>query len=123
MGLLRTIFTFVATLAGIVSLVSAQTPGACSGSCQVHDPAVCKRSDGTYFRFSTGNKIQIATASSLAGPWTIQGSALPSGSIINLSGNQDLWAPDCTLYSGTYYLFYAVSTFGSQNSAIGVATR
>lgn len=31
-------------------------------------------------------------------------------------------APDVNLIGSTYYLYYAVSTFGSQNSAIGYAT-
>lgn len=31
-------------------------------------------------------------------------------------------APDVSLYDGTYYMYYAVSTVGSQNSDIGVAT-
>lgn len=31
-------------------------------------------------------------------------------------------APDCFLFDGTYYLYYAVSASGSQNSDIGVAT-
>jgi len=98
-------------------------PGACSGSCVVHDPAVFQRtSDGTFFRFSTGNEIQIATASAITGPWTIQGSAIPAGSSIDLAGNTDLWAPDVNMVGSTYYLYYAVSAFGSQDSAIGVAT-
>ena len=105
-----------------VSVSAYANPGPCSGSCNVHDPAVIRRSDGTYFRFSTGNRIQIATAGSLAGPWTFEGSALPNGSIINLAGNKDLWGPDVSLVVDTYYLYYSVSEFGSQLSAIGVAT-
>lgn len=98
-------------------------PGACTGACNVHDPAIIRRvSDGTYFRFSTGNRIQIATAPDISGPWSIRGSALPSGSSIALPGNADLWAPDIALIGGVYYLYYSVSTFGVQNSAIGVAT-
>lgn len=81
-----------------------------------------RTSDGTYFRFSTGNKIQIATASSISGPWTIRGSVVPNSSIINLPGRDDLWAPDVAKVGDVYYLYYSVSTFGSQNSAIGYAT-
>ena len=105
-----------------VSVAAYANPGPCSGSCNVHDPAMTRRSDGTYFRFSTGNCIQIATARSLAGPWTIEGSALPDGSTIDLVGNQDLWGPDISLIGDTYFLYYSVSVFGSQLSAIGVAT-
>lgn len=63
--------------------------GGCEG--QVHDPSVILRGDGTYFRFSTLDGINIATADSINGPWSYQGSALPNGSIINLPGNKDLW--------------------------------
>ncbi|KAJ5692775.1 CAZyme family GH43 [Penicillium macrosclerotiorum] len=98
-------------------------PGSCSGACNVHDPALIQRSsDSTYFRFSTGNKISYASASSIAGPWTTIGSVLPDGSSIDLDGNDDLWAPDVHIVDDLYYLYYSVSTFGSQSSAIGLAT-
>ena len=121
LSLLPTLFT---VLGAAVSAVAAYgAPGACSGACNVHDPAVIRRtSDGKYYRFSTGNKITIATAANLQGPWSNVGSALPSGSKINLGGNQDLWAPDISKVGDNYYLYYSVSTFGSQNSAIGLAT-
>ncbi|KAG0127052.1 glycosyl hydrolase [Tuber indicum] len=120
MVLLKLIILLVAFVS---TAISFGNPGACSSACNVHDPAVIRRdSDGKYFRFSTGNKIQIATSSSLSGPWTIKGSAISMGSKINLAGNQDLWAPDVTKVGDTYYLYYSVSTFGSQESAIGVAT-
>ncbi|KAI8626027.1 glycoside hydrolase family 43 protein [Xylariaceae sp. FL1651] len=98
-------------------------PKSCTGTCtNAHDPAIIRRSDGTYFRFSTGGKIAVHTAPAITGPWTYKGAALPSGSSIALAGNQDLWAPDISLVGSTYYLYYAVSTFGVQDSAIGVAT-
>jgi len=105
-------------------LVSAYSnPGACSGACNTHDPSLIQRtSDGTWFLFSTGGGIGISTASSISGSFTSVGEVLSSGSKIDLTGNTDLWAPDVHYVSGTYYLYYAVSTFGSQSSAIGVAT-
>jgi arabinan endo-1,5-alpha-L-arabinosidase len=105
----------------VLPLVQAYSnPGACSGACWAHDPAVIERSDGTYFKFNTGDGIEIATASSLSGPWTLVGYVLPDGSSINSA--TDLWAPDVTLVDGVYHLYYAVSTFGSQTSSIGLAT-
>lgn len=77
-------------LLGVVS--GYANPGACSGTCtNTHDPSIIRRSDGTYFRFSTGGKIAVHTAPDITGPWTYKGAALPSGSKINLAGNQDLW--------------------------------
>lgn len=68
------------------------SPGACSGDCWAHDPAMIKRAaDGTYFRFNTGGGVRIYKASSIAGSWTYEGDALPAGSSIDLSGNTDLW--------------------------------
>ncbi|KAI1097787.1 glycoside hydrolase family 43 protein [Jackrogersella minutella] len=112
---------------GFLSLLSPvfgySNPEACSGTCtNTHDPSIIRRSDGTYFRFSTGGKIAVHTAPDISGPWTYKGAALPSGSIIDLDGNQDLWAPDVSLVGSTYYLYYSVSAFGVQDSAIGVAT-
>ena len=40
----------------------------------------------------------------------------------DLAGRDDIWAPDVSFHNGQYYAYYAVSTFGSQNSAIGLAT-
>ena len=46
--------------------------------------------------------------------WTT--SAVPG-----FTGN--FWAPDISYFNGLYHLYYAVSTFGSQVSAIGLATN
>ncbi|KAH7140119.1 endo-alpha-1,5-arabinanase [Dactylonectria estremocensis] len=98
-------------------------PGSCSGACWSHDPSVIRRtSDGVYFRFETGSLIGIWKASALTGPWVYQGAAIPKGSIINLTGKDDLWAPDVQKVGDQYIMYYTVSSFGSQNSAIGYAT-
>lgn len=87
---LRGLATPIALFAALVQ--GYANPGSCSGACNVHDPSLIQRtSDGKYFRFSTGNKISYASASSIKGPWTTIGSMLPSGSSINLAGNTDLW--------------------------------
>ncbi|ETM38013.1 hypothetical protein L914_15566 [Phytophthora nicotianae] len=97
-------------------------PGACSGICtNTHDPSIIQSANGTYYRFSTGNKIAVHTAPDISGPWKYQGAALPEGSSIDLKGNDDLWAPDVQKVGDYYYLYYSVSSFGTQNSAIGVA--
>jgi len=113
-----------AFLIATASLVQGYAdPGACSGACWAHDPSVIQRSsDNLYFKFNTGSGVEIATASSLSGPWTIQGYALPSGSKIDLTGNTDLWAPDVHKVGDLYYMYYAISSFGTQDSAIGLAT-
>ncbi|KAI1395392.1 glycoside hydrolase family 43 protein [Hypoxylon fuscum] len=111
-------------LASLASVVRAQypDPGACSGECFTHDPAVVKRYDGKYFRFSTLDLIGISTADDLSGPWTRSGSVIQGASVINMAGNDVLWAPDVVYIRGIYYCFYSVSVSSSQTSAIGYAT-
>lgn len=117
-------FTFVSLLnLPLAVLADYASPGACSGNCYAHDPSLIRRSsDGTYFRFNTGGGVQIYKADSLDGEWTYEGDALPGGSTIDLAGNTDLWAPDVHLIGDTYVMYYAISTFGTPNSAIGYAT-
>ena len=124
MRLSNTVSVGLATMASAPAVSAYAAPGACSGVCNnAHDPSIIRRqSDGTYFRFSTGNKIAIHTATSLSGPWTYKCAMLPSGSSIPLNGNQDLWAPDVLQVGNTYYVSYTVSAFGGQDSAIGLAT-
>ncbi|KAI4258028.1 MAG: hypothetical protein L6R42_005340 [Xanthoria sp. 1 TBL-2021] len=111
----------LSVLSGIANGYS--DPLSCSGICtNAHDPSLVRRDDGIYFRFSTGGKVAVHTAPSIQGPWTYNGAALPNGSKINKTGNQDLWAPDVAKVESTYYLYYSVGSFGSQDSAIGVAT-
>ncbi|MCJ1415700.1 hypothetical protein MMC32_002032 [Xylographa parallela] len=112
-------FCFVAATAQ----VQCPNPQPCSGACgSVHDPAIVKKGKDSYYRFSTFGGISIATAPDLKGPWTVQGDALPGGSMIDLPGNTNIWAPDVHHIGNLYYMYYAVSTGGSQNSAIGVAS-
>ena len=90
-----------------------------------HDPSFVKRqSDGIWFRFCTDG-IRYFSSPDVGGPWTYVGSVLPSGSQIQIYSPQpqsDLWAPDVSYHNGTYYVYYAVSQIGDQNSDIGVAT-
>ncbi|KAL2071379.1 hypothetical protein VTL71DRAFT_12614 [Oculimacula yallundae] len=135
-------FQFFLALLSLLSLpliTAYSNPNTCSGACWAHDPAIIQRSsDGKYYKFNTGGNIEIATASNLAGPWTLKGFVLNGGSVIDNPGRKDAWAPDVTLVNGIYHLYYSVSTFGSQvsptfffvlsmffydlNSAIGLAT-
>jgi len=98
-------------------------PEPCIGACSsVHDPALARRSDGTWLRFSTLGNIAIASAPTLTGPWTSQGAMLPQGSSIKLLDDQELWAPDVFFANNQFYAYYSVSKSGYQGSEVGVAT-
>jgi arabinan endo-1,5-alpha-L-arabinosidase len=91
-----------------------------------HDPVLIKEAD-TYYLFHTGNRVQVKTSPNLVN-WSNAGSALsavPSWHASAVPDNKsgDLWAPDISHRNGTYWLYYSVSSFGEQVSAIGLATR
>ncbi|KAJ7242826.1 glycoside hydrolase family 43 protein [Mycena haematopus] len=97
-------------------------PGVVTGNVNpVADPTMCKSSSGEYFVFSTAPGIEIRTSPDRTA-WTLIGLVWPDGASwtdkYTLTTNGNLWAPDCTVIDGTFYLYYAASSFGSQNSAI-----
>lgn len=66
-------------------------PEPCHGSCSgIHDPDIVY-AEGTYWRFSTGGNIAIASAPSLSGPWKYLGALLHNGTKIFLRKDQDIW--------------------------------
>jgi hypothetical protein len=103
------------------NVTGTNTPGNWGGV-HVHDPSITFGPDGFYYSFSTHGLVSVSRAPSLDGPWTHIGSALDKQSIIDLPGRNDTWAPDVSKLGDTYHCFYSVSTFGSQDSAIGLAT-
>ncbi|KAL4781090.1 Arabinan endo-1,5-alpha-L-arabinosidase C [Aspergillus varians] len=106
-------------------LAQYPAPGECTGNCWSHDPGFYQRvSDGRYYRFSTGEGIHIHASNSLTGPWEDVGQALPGGSTVDHPGSGNLWAPDIHYQPDTklYYMYYSISTLGSRDSIIGVAT-
>ena len=90
----------------------------------VHDPAIIK-AHGAYFLYSTGGGIQWRQSSDLT-RWMYEGDVLggvPQWAQSQISGVEDLWAPDVAYFNDRYHLYYSASTFGSGRSAIGVATN
>ncbi|RKD16162.1 ABC transporter substrate-binding protein [Pelobium manganitolerans] len=91
----------------------------------VHDPVMIKQG-GTYYLFCTGFGISKWSSKDLinwkrdkpvfstAPQWAVD-------TIPNFKGH--IWAPDISYYKGKYYLYYSVSAFGKNTSAIGVATN
>ena len=91
------------------------------GGIHVHDPSIIYN-DGYYYSFSTHDLVAIGRSRTLSGYWSRAGSVLSGASIIDLPGRNDTWGPDVQKVGDTFYLYYSVSTFGSQTSAIGLAT-
>jgi arabinan endo-1,5-alpha-L-arabinosidase len=96
----------------------------------VHDPSIIRAGD-TYYVFSTnqpgggGAQIPWRRSKDLR-HWEKGGyvfSGLPDWTQDAVPGTEGVWAPDISYFNGLYLLYYAVSTFGKNRSAIGLATN
>jgi arabinan endo-1,5-alpha-L-arabinosidase len=94
------------------------------GNLGAHDPVVIE-SEGTYHVFVTGRGIPTKRSTDRLN-WQAGASVFsrnPDWVAERVPGATDLWAPDISLFGGAYHLYYSVSTFGSNRSCIGHATR
>lgn len=94
-----------------------------SGDTGVHDPTYIVE-NGTHWVFSTGQGIQVL--------WSSNGTTYNRGIQVFSSEpawwsqyvpnhtKLDVWAPDIFYYNGKYHLYYSISSFGSNTSAIGL---
>ncbi|MFJ9035972.1 arabinan endo-1,5-alpha-L-arabinosidase [Streptomyces sp. NPDC102406] len=98
-------------------------PQPVTGQRVIHDPTVIKLKDGRYAAYSTGGVIG-ARLSTDRSHWDDAGNAFatPPSWWYAYNDTGDPWAPDITYRSGRYWLYYAVSSWGTNHSAIGVAT-
>lgn len=90
-----------------------------------HDP-VAIQCDGTWYLFCTGNGVSIFTSSDRE-HWEYAGRVFdnpPQWALETVPGYRGhTWAPDIYHHNGLYYLYYSCSSFGKNDSAIGVATN
>jgi arabinan endo-1,5-alpha-L-arabinosidase len=91
----------------------------------VHDPVMIKEKD-RYYIFCTGFGISVWLSNDLKywrkeAPVFSKALQWAADAIPNFKGH--IWAPDINYHNGQYYLFYSVSAFGKNTSAIGLATN
>lgn len=90
----------------------------------VHDPVAIR--EGKYeYVFATGQGISVMRSADMK-HWNYLRPVFmhaPQWAVDSIKGYKGhTWAPDIIRHNGTYYLYYSVSTFGKNTSAIGVAT-
>jgi len=104
---------------------SYPNPGLVKGNITVHDPSMTKGPSGTYLLGATAPGIDLRTSSDRI-TFTYTGKAFPSGAswtdAYTGTSNGNLWAPDLTYIGGKYLMYYAASSFGSNKSAIFLAS-
>jgi arabinan endo-1,5-alpha-L-arabinosidase len=96
----------------------------------VHDPCIIKQGD-VYYVFSTSVKtdttgfIACRRSRDLV-KWERAGfifAQIPEWARDAVPSTKGIWAPDISFFNGLYHLYYSVSSFGSNNSVIGLATN
>jgi arabinan endo-1,5-alpha-L-arabinosidase len=100
-----------------------------TGELGVHDPVMIKHGD-TYYLFATGGRrgrgITPLHTSKDMREWNRGGFAferLPDWVADEVPRARNAWAPDISFFNGKYHLYYSVSSFGVNHSAIGLATN
>jgi arabinan endo-1,5-alpha-L-arabinosidase len=89
-----------------------------------HDPVIAHEGDA-YYVFSTGSRIPLLCSKDKVN-WEFCGRVFEKDPawVREINPNLvDLWAPDISYFNDQWHLYYAASNFGSQNSAIGLATN
>ncbi len=92
----------------------------------VHDPVMIKQGD-TYYLYCTGWGISVWSSTDMES-WkkepSVFGRRPPEWTQDVVTGFRGhIWAPDISFYNGQYYLYYSVSAFAKNTSAIGLVTN
>jgi arabinan endo-1,5-alpha-L-arabinosidase len=90
-----------------------------------HDPMIIKEG-AFYYLFSTGQGIPVSRSRDLKNwePREPVFNVTPAWAREGVPGFAGaMWAPDISFHSRRYFLYYSVSTFGSNRSIIGLATN
>ena len=110
---MKTLFTFFSFL--VLNSLFAQ-------DIRVHDPVAIKQGD-MYYLFCTGRGISVFSSPDLKN-WDKEPQVFTEEPVwaddVAEDFNNHIWAPDITFHNGKYYLYYSVSAFAKNTSAIGL---
>ncbi|HVT82529.1 MAG TPA: arabinan endo-1,5-alpha-L-arabinosidase [Phycisphaerae bacterium] len=108
-------------------------PGPQGPEPMVHDPVMIKEGDW-YYVFRTSGLINSLRSKDLK-TWTPYSHKEGERDVFTVFADKpawtsdiqpnraDMWAPDISHHDGKFFLYYCISTFGSNRSAIGLATN
>ncbi len=119
--------TFLAAL--LLAALGAVAQEPVLGDYWAHDPSTIAKSGDRYYVYRTAQGIMAKYSTDLRN-WTYGGQVFPAGTIPSWTSNAvpkfdgTIWAPDIVQVApNRYFLYYSVSSWGSQVSAIGLATN
>lgn len=114
----------IVTVALLASLPS-KSAEAQTADVETHDPVMIKQGN-TYYLFATGTGIAVWSSKDMK-TWRKEPPVFSSApewvSGVVPKFENHIWAPDVYHDNGRYYLYYSVSAFGRNTSAIGVASN
>lgn len=92
----------------------------------VHDPSTIVKCKDEYWLFTTGRGVRSRRSKDLvewqSGPRVFP--TQPAWTTDAVPGNRGyFWAPDLIAHNGRFLLYYSVSTWGANTSAIGLASN
>jgi len=109
---------------GLAALLLA-APFISAKQIDVHDPVMAREGD-TWYLFSTGPGITIYSSKDRVN-WKLSDRAFTTeptwAKSVAPGFNGHLWAPDIIQRNNQFYLYYSVSAFGKNTSAIGVTVN
>jgi beta-xylosidase len=92
---------------------------------RVHDPVMIKESN-VFHIFCTGQGISHYTSTDMV-HWEKAAQVFDQKPVwvdqVVTDFKNHIWAPDIVFHNGVYFLYYSVSAFGKNTSAIGVTTN
>ena len=127
-----TVLLVAGSLAGLAACATPAGRVEVSGDLTAHDPALVAGANGApWYLYSTGDSavadgtIQIRVSAD-GHSWHSAGTVWdtkPAWLTKAVPGLDNLWAPEIYQHDGTYFLYYAASTFGKNRSIIALATN
>lgn len=95
-----------------------------TGNLVTHDPTFIEK-DGTWWLYQTGPGIYGKYSTNGGTHWEPLPAILPNGlswwqNYVPNHDGIDVWAPEVREFNGKVYMYYSISTFGSNTSAIGL---
>lgn len=106
-------------------MIQEPEDGATTAQPVTHDPVIAKEGK-KYVLFATGRGIAMRLSDDLKnwGPESRVFETPPGWAGKTIVGFRDhIWAPDVSRFGGRWHLYYSISTFGKNRSAIGHATN
>ncbi|HVU15918.1 MAG TPA: arabinan endo-1,5-alpha-L-arabinosidase [Candidatus Didemnitutus sp.] len=110
---------------GTVFVATLLAPRVPAAQVIVHDPVMTREGDTTYV-FSTGPGIPFYSSKDMK-TWKSAGRVFATeptwAKTVAPGFDGQIWAPEIVHHDGQFFLYYAVSAFGKNTSAIGVTVN